>query len=197
MRMTIQKILLALMFFSAGSAYADTTFSLVGTSAASTASMPGGPHLVSPLGFGAGALLGIPLNDWVDMETGALFLSRVSRFVEPELGVAFEGRQSVLQLPLLMRLNLLGGFSVGLGGYANLANQNVEYYSSSYAMPNRGGWRPDDFGLLASAGLSVPLLPACHLLLDARYAYGLGRFQASAAAPTREAQGLVGLQFVL
>jgi hypothetical protein len=88
-----------------------------------------------------------------------------------------------IQLPVLVRFNLLPGTSLGLGGYAQ------------YALDSVPGWKKTNFGGVGSVRFELPLAFA-KLFLEGRYLFGLSNLvEGVTETQQRSFQALFGLRF--
>ncbi|MBI3294823.1 MAG: PorT family protein [Deltaproteobacteria bacterium] len=133
--------------------------------------------------FGFGAIAGVySLFPGFTIETGILTAphkfsidggTNLSFIVTDTLALNF------IEVPILIRFDLLPIISFGVGGYLGFANGTITRSSS---VPNTAdktetfednNLNKTDFGLMASASVGMPILPMVKLLVDLRYLHGL------------------------
>jgi hypothetical protein len=150
------------------------------------------------LGIGGGALLGISAGTFLELEIGAL---KIARKYEVKTATASSTdlstyTQGAVQLPLLLRFNLLPFLSIGAGGFYNLgmgdikkssvetASDGTVETSSSKGSFSSFGLKKNDFGALVSLGIYVPVAPKISFIVDGRYALGLSDVNANPGSST-------------
>ena len=129
-------------------------------------------------GLGFGALAGISVAPFIEFETGGLYVSRKYKSVLTTLGTPTTNSysQHALEIPLLLRVNLIPFVSVGAGAYYAIGmgdvsdNNGTKTTTGSYSS---FGLKSNDLGLQVSAAVHFPIMIATSLILDARYSYGL------------------------
>ena len=131
----------------------------------------------SATGFGGGALFGFGGAGPIGFELGALYLPRNGT----EAGSDGNNgtytatiKSTVLEIPALLRFHLGHMFSVGAGAYYALGMGTTtmtmtDAGQSGTAAASTGS----DFGLLASAAVTIPLAPTLGIVIDGRYTMGL------------------------
>ena len=110
-----------------------------------------------------------------------------------------------LQIPVLLRINLLPGglVSVGAGGYyevgmGSISDTNDTNGSVSSETYSSALIKTSDFGLLGSLRVQIPVFIRTHVLVDARYLYGLTEQSTAPSTATiknRYVQVFAGLGF--
>ena len=150
------------------------------------------------LPYGGGLLFGFRMLPKLSMELGFLYMPRAfqEKFSDDTSnGITF----TTVQIPLLLRFQILNSLSIGVGGYFSHGIGNVTVVgpasstSHSYANANFGA---DDYGAIASLGIKFPLILKLSLILDGRYLYGFQNVNKVNGVSTyfRDLQALVGVR---
>lgn len=151
--------------------------------------------------FGAGGLLEFRLLPAIGLEVGALYVPR-----QYELGTnssTYTTKQNLLQVPVMLRANLMNVLSLGVGGYYGKYLGSPTYTAASGTAPlagqyGSGGLASSDYGTIASLAVYTSLTPLTRLLFDARYVISAKAFdEAAPDRKFRDVQLLVGLQMGL
>ncbi len=140
----------------------------------------------SSVGLGGGALLGIGLGSAFEIESGLIYVTRKGSVTFSILSIAETLTVTThgWQVPVLLRYNPLPFLSFGAGGYAFLGMGKVKNHTTGELTNNgtakeseqtysEADLKKNDFGLLFSAALRVPLSPFFSFLVDGRYALGM------------------------
>lgn len=139
-------------------------------------------------GYGAGALIEVPIVEFFGLETGALYLHRrydisnnsvnITRTV-PSLIVPIEGRFWIGDIFTAA----VGGFaSIGVGKAKDEVNSGNVTVSNSFSHNDR---KVAEFGLTAALGVNVPVWDKSGLFVEARYNHGLSDSSESATFEER------------
>lgn len=145
------------------------------------------------LGLGGGLLFTNMLSPRMGFELGGLYITRKTDVTTTYtvLGLS-QGSTSTttthyLQIPLLMRVRLTRGISVGAGGYFAEGVGSVD-----------PSIKKSDYGLVGSLGLHFPIDHSTAFLIDGRYNAGLANIDntgSGADLKYRDFQVLVGFAF--
>jgi hypothetical protein len=147
--------------------------------------------------LGFGALVGFDILKAFQLEGAVLYIPRSYN----------NGLQTttftMLEIPVVFRFTALKFINFGAGVYyaTGLGNYNIQVNtvsSSTAADYTATGINRTDFGVLASVGLNIPLLPELKLLADLRYYLGLQNLYVNPSAGTfnlRDLQLLAGIKF--
>jgi hypothetical protein len=156
----------------------------------------------SKMSVGAGALLEFRIFPLLAMELGALSIKRKSVLAAGATETVTT--KELYEFPVLLRLNLPGPLSFGIGGYyAHYQGKIAEETSTvggntvgaEYSYESRSA-TTTDYGLATSLALAFPMAPLMRLLFDARYTMGLkdNDIRATNTLKYNDLQFLAGLQ---
>lgn len=132
--------------------------------------------------FGFGLLLSGEANPFVNIEAGLLYLPR--RYEEQIV----ERSLDTLEVPVVLRFSALPVLSFAAGGYfARVVNANA---TETFLDQN-------DYGIVGSVAIRVPVAPTLGVLLDVRYLHGIANLDKRAPneLERRDFQILAGLNF--
>ncbi len=137
--------------------------------------------------LGGGLLMAFDLADkggGVQMELGILYMPRGFEKVLDDQSLVTVS-QSTLQVPLLVRIPVFSGASLGIGSFV------------SYALTSTSSLNPLDYGVVGSFAVRFGLRKKIDLLVDLRYQFGLENLNSSPGFGTHfyDLQGLVGVLF--
>lgn len=132
-----------------------------------------------------------------DLELDALYLN--SKYTQPIAGIDTTTTLKAIQVPIMLRFNLIPFLNLGFGGYASfgLGHLTTEAGGVSIEHDYDGTLKKVDLGLIGSARLSIPVGLA-HLVVDGRYNFGLTNLADSSTVnsiKTRSFQALAGVMF--
>lgn len=124
--------------------------------------------------FGAGILIDHPISIGTSLEFGAIYQGR--KYDDTTSGFTISSNQ--IQIPVLIRFNLIPMLSIGAGGYWETGSGDITATSDSNGSTTTFtysalGVKQSDFGLIGSVRLHFPMGPGMHFLVDGRYNYGL------------------------
>ncbi|MBC7690319.1 MAG: outer membrane beta-barrel protein [Methylotenera sp.] len=140
------------------------------------------------LGVGAGALLEFDTSMITAFEIGALYHPR--KFSAG----GFSNTSKYILVPVQFRVHIVPMVVVGAGGYFAKGIGSSASLSFGGVTANGSGGTPDnDYGLMASAGLDLPLAPLFSLVLEGRYLLGLK--DVGNSTHWRDTQVLAGVRF--
>jgi hypothetical protein len=151
--------------------------------------------------IGGGGLLELSLIPTIGLEIGALFVPR--QYAISGGSYDYSTKQNFLQVPVMLRANLMNVISLGVGGYVGRYMGEPEYTVNSGVTPTRLGYGPGalsqtDYGTMASLAFYTPLTPLARFVFDARYVISAKNADQSANdRKFRDIQLLVGVQMGL
>lgn len=134
------------------------------------------------IGIGFGALVSVYSTTAFTLEAGLISLSRqyaLSASPAETIGL------KMLEVPILLRFDLLPIVSVSAGAYLALGMGDISKSnptSSTTETYNANSLGKTDYGLQASASLTLPILPTMKFLIDLRYLYGIANLDTRAGA---------------
>jgi len=149
-----------------------------------------------------------PLSLMFNLEIDALYVSKKAEFVYAGLLSADETfSYNAIQIPVILRASILpmGLLSVGAGAYYEIGmgsitdTDNVAGTSGTESY-STAGIKNNDFGLLGTVKVQIPIMPRTRILIDARYLYGLSEMStapSSYSIKDRYLQVFAGLGFYL
>lgn len=149
-------------------------------------------------GGGAAVVLG---SGTAALELGANYLTRNFTIEQP--GASSANKYSMVNIPVMLRLNLGRVVSVGVGGYANLAMGNFTEESGGVTSttPVKDTLKSTEFGAVASLGFDIPMGASTGLVIDGRYTMALAEALNDATVAggnswkPSDIQAFVGLRF--
>jgi hypothetical protein len=186
-------------------AHAYTTISLVGAADWASPSVDPNPGNVNAkLGLGGGALLGFALSSPFRLEIGALYVDHKSDFTAATSPTTYQGYG--VEVPVLLRLTFNRYISFGVGGYYAQFVDKLSETSDSTGLSSQisysgAGFKDDDFGLVGSVAIHIPVTYTVDFTVDGRYNYGLNNLISDSAVAgadtwkTRDIQVLAGFTF--
>lgn len=153
----------------------------------------------SKVGFGFGGLVSLYSTTTFTLEGGLLSISRkyaLSSVPTSTIGL------SMLEIPLLLRFDLLPIIAVSAGTYVALGMGDVSTTTAITTTTqtwDASNLSKTDFGLQACVSLALPVLPTLKFLIDLRYLYGIANLSTTntASFKFRDIQLLGGLRFSL
>jgi hypothetical protein len=151
--------------------------------------------------LGGGGMLELGIIPGVGLEIGAIFVPR--QYEITSNGSSYTTKQNLLQVPVMLRANLMNVVSLGVGGYVGRYMGTPEYTVNTGAAPSQisygpGGLTRTDYGTIASLAFYSSLTPLARFVLDARYVISAKNSDSSAnGRKFRDVQLLVGLQMGL
>lgn len=168
-------------------------------------SSPGLTDLTTKAGSTAtyGAFLDFRLDRAFSLETGVQVLPRTYVTDVPSLLTGYTSTIRYLEVPLLLRFNALPLLSFAAGGYFAQGIGDTELVGrvggtqiAVIQSIESASIRKQDYGLLGSVRIELPLAPAIRLLVDGRYLYGLRNVDTSGGSlKWRDLQLMGGLGF--
>lgn len=187
--------LITLLFCQLASAAEFAEFGVLNTTFPST-SAPGSTPGVAP---GLGLSLAIDVTSRISIEPEALYLGR--RFTANP-GVRTSYRFNFVQIPFLVRYRLDPNIVIGGGFYYSYVVGNINTSSGSTSQvlsPGNLSLGNTDIGIIASVRYRKLIHEFIHLVVDARFNYGLTNLSKieDQSLSFRELQLLVGIAFVL
>lgn len=148
---------------------------------------------VHPPAIGGGAVVEFNISRKLKIETGGIYMVR--GFVEstsPSTTIGFK----TLQFPLMLRVYLLPGISVGAGAYFSYALGSIS--SNSDGIPyNQLSYATNDYGATASFGLRFGLAKSAGLIVQVRGLYGFPNIAQAPGVTTTlyDIQTFAGIKF--
>ncbi len=159
------------------------------------------------LAFGGGALLGIELvPTLLDLEVGAIYLPRRSTLVASGSAltstISADELMPTFQVPILLRVGILGMISVGGGVYYWWGTGQVTQTTGGTTVPHTwtdAGYASHDYGFAASVAMVMPIAPMFSLRVDGRFLFGMTNISNTAGITyeTRDIELLAGIQLRL
>ncbi|RZA03488.1 MAG: hypothetical protein EOP11_16045 [Proteobacteria bacterium] len=127
---------------------------------------------------GGGALMEIRLLPSVGLEIGALYLPR--KYEISNNGYDYTTTQNQIQIPIVLRANLLNIFSLGVGGYVSKYTGKIDTQvtrTGTGPSPINASYGPaqlstTDYGVVTSIAFYSSVSPLARFVLDARYVIG-------------------------
>lgn len=150
------------------------------------------------LGLGGGALYEFHLFWKVGLQFGALYKTR-SYLNNLSGNSSLDGLQ-YLEFPVQFRIWPVKFFSIGFGGYYGMGIGNVHQSTDRVSVQStfRGyGISGQDYGLLGSAEISIPVGASTDFFVQGQYLMSLNNLYTAGAATFKftDIQGLAGVRF--
>lgn len=150
--------------------------------------------------LGGGGLLSFDLFPFFSLESGALWTTH--GFSVNTLGATTSFSNSFISIPAMVRFEPFSLTSIGVGGYYSFCMHSfvsglpLSSLLNLSQSPNYSG--KNDFGLLGSVGVRLPITPFFKFRLDALYEFGLSSLSSGTSSQnSRNLLLLVGFVLVL
>jgi hypothetical protein len=108
----------------------------------------------------------------------------------------------MIEIPLVLRFDLLPLVAVGAGGYFALGMGDATITTGALSVSSTYeslGVGKTDYGLLGTVSVALPLLPFLKVLVDVRYLYGLANMATASGSSfsMRDWQFMGGVRLAL
>ena len=148
-----------------------------------------------------GGLVGLSMMPGLELEIGALYAPR--KFGQTLGTTETVYQYNYLEFPVMARATVLPFIYPGLGFYYALAQGDISQTTTGFSGPSipltfdQANTTKDDFGIVGSLQVRLPVLPTLSILADARYLVGLKNVSkmANTTQKWKEFQLLFGVNF--